>query len=119
MDRIELEQQSLIDLKKLGKRLGVKYYYIMPKEQLIRLLLLPDVPVELKMQKMTIHQLREEAKKKGMRGFWGLSRQQLMGLLYPEYSDGKRPANQYEEDKSDTHKHNEPEQHEANEVGIQ
>lgn len=118
MDRIQLEQQSLIDLKKHAKRLGVKYYYIMPKEQLIELLLLPDVPMELKLQKMTIHQLREEAKKKGMRGFWTLSRQQLMSLLFPEYSEGKAPANQYQQYQRHADKHDEPQKHDPQEVGV-
>lgn len=118
MDRTQLEQQSLIELKKLGKRLGVKYYYIMPKEQLIRLLLLPDVPVELKMQKMTIHQLRDEAKKRGMRGFWALPRQQLMDLLYPKDGEGKTAANEDKQNESDTNKHDEPQEHEPQEVGV-
>ena len=34
-------------------------------------------------EKMTIAQLRDEAKRKGVRGFWGLRREQLVGLLFP------------------------------------
>ena len=44
---------------------------------------MPDLPDSFKIEKLTIVELRQQAKEKGLRGFWGLSRDDLVNLLYP------------------------------------
>jgi hypothetical protein len=55
----------------------------MKRSALIQLLSLPDLPEEIRREKLTIHQLRDEAKRKGIRGFWSMHRSDLLTLLYP------------------------------------
>jgi hypothetical protein len=55
----------------------------MKRHQLIQLLSLPELPESLRREKLTIVELREEAKRKGIRGFWSLHREELLNLLYP------------------------------------
>ena len=78
-----LSALSLVDLKKLAKGRRIKQYYIMKRHQLIQLLALPELPESLRREKLTITELRDEAKRKGIRGFWSLHREDLMNLLYP------------------------------------
>jgi hypothetical protein len=42
-----------------------------------------ELPRSFIVEKMTIGELREEAKRKGLRGFWTLRREQLVQLLFP------------------------------------
>ena len=58
-------------------------YYTKKRVELIRLMNMPDLPDSFKIEKLTILYLREQAKRKGLRGFWKLSRDELVGLLYP------------------------------------
>jgi hypothetical protein len=78
-----LSTLSLVDLKQLAKGRRIKQYYIMKRHQLIQILALPELPEHLRREKLTIQELREEAKRKGVRGFWGLHREDLLNLLYP------------------------------------
>jgi hypothetical protein len=78
-----LSALSLVDLKQLAKGRRIKQYYIMKRHQLIQILALPELPESLRREKLTIHELREEAKRKGVRGFWSLHREDLLNLLYP------------------------------------
>ena len=112
---------SLVELKQVAKTRRIKQYYIMKRAQLIQLLSLPDLPMTFKIEKMTIHQLRDEAKKRGIRGFWLAPRERLVELLFPEYYEGNaNEAAPYKNQQyqRDTDKHNEPENHDPQEVGV-
>jgi hypothetical protein len=78
-----LSTLSIVDLKQLAKGRRLKQYYIMKRHQLIQLLSLPELPEAYRREKLTIHELRTEAKTKGIRGFWSLHREELLDLLYP------------------------------------
>jgi hypothetical protein len=45
----------------------------------------------MKVEKMTIHQLRKEAKARNISGFWSLRRGDLVKLLFPETVDEVAP----------------------------
>ena len=79
-----LSTLSLVELKKLAKGRRIKQYYIKKRAELIELLALPELPFKFKQEKMTIKQLRELAKERGLRGFWGLSRENLMKILFTD-----------------------------------
>ncbi len=78
-----MDSMSLVELKQIAKTRRIKMYYTKKRHELIRLLSMPDLPDSFKIEKLTIVQLRQQAKEKGMRGFWGLSRDDLVLLLYP------------------------------------
>ena len=103
---------SLIELKQAAKGRRIKQYYIKKKEELVEILSLTELPFEMKLEKMTIIELRAEAKRRGMRGngIWKLNRDALVQLLYP---GNQAPANEDEKDKSDTNKHDDPQEHNA------
>jgi len=109
----------LADLKLVAKTRRIKLYYIKTKEELIHLLKLPELPLSMKIEKMTIHQLRDEAKKRRITGFWELRRDALVELLYPktEYVNEASP-NKNQENESETQKHHQPEEHDPKEVGV-
>lgn len=98
---------SLIELKRAAKGRGIKLYYVRPKEELIHLLSLPELPLELRLQKKTIRQLRQEAKERKLTGFWGLSRGELLELLY------ETPANKNEKNQGNANEHDDPQNHHA------
>lgn len=83
MNVATLSTLSLVELKKLAKGRRIKQYYIMKRHQLIQILSLPELPESFRREKMTIVELRDEAKRKGLRGFWNLHREDLLNLLYP------------------------------------
>ena len=95
----------------------------MKRAQLIELLSMKQLPQHFAIEKMTIHELREEAKRKGLRGFWGLPRALLVELLFPTNQEdgevGKAAPNKNQEDQGETNKHHEPQQHDSEEVGVQ
>lgn len=107
---MDYSAMSLLELKKVAKGRRIKMYYILPKDELVRLLSLPELPLELQLQKKTIRQLRQEAKEKNYAGFWSLSRGELLTLLYP---DQQGAADKNEKDQSHTNEHNSPEKHRA------
>ena len=74
---------SLVELKQVAKTRRIKMYYTKKRVELIRLLSMPELPDSFKIEKLTILQLREQAKERGMRGFWKLSRDELVHILYP------------------------------------
>jgi hypothetical protein len=74
---------SLVELKQVAKTRRIKMYYTKKRVELIRLLSMPELPDSFKIEKLTILQLREQAKERGMRGFWKLSRDELVKVLYP------------------------------------
>jgi hypothetical protein len=105
-----MQSLSLIELKQAAKGRGIKLYYILPKDELIRLLSLPELPLEMQLQKRTIRQLRQEAKAKHLTGFWGLSRGELLALLYP---DEQAAPNKNEKNQGHADKHDDPQEHDA------
>ncbi len=101
---------SLLDLKRAAKGRGIKLYYVRPKEELVQLLSLPELPLELRLQKKTIRELRQEAKARNLRGFWGLSRGELLDLLY---ANQQGTTNKNEKNESNTDEHDDPQNHRA------
>jgi hypothetical protein len=99
---------SLLELKQVAKGRKIKLYYVMPKDELVRLLSMPELPLDLQLQKKTIRQLRQEAKARNLSGFWGLSRGELLGLLYP---DQQGPADKNEKNQRNANEHDAPEKH--------
>ena len=113
-----MDSLSLVQLKKLAKERRIKQYYIMKRHQLIQLLSMKELPEALRIEKMTIHELREEAKRRGMRGFWALRREKLVETLFPEYHVHETAANQNQKDQGNTNKHDDPQKHDAEDVGV-
>ncbi len=106
-------EMSLIELKQIAKtRRYIKKYYVLSKQELVDILSLSEPPLEMKLAKMTIRSLREEATRRGLHGFWGMSRAQLLQLLYPAGQDKAAP-NKNEENESHTNEHNDPEGHDS------
>ena len=81
---------SLVELKQVAKTRRIKMYYTKKRIELIRLLSMPELPDTYKIEKLTILQLREQAKERGMRGFWKLSRDELVKVLYPTGELGRQ-----------------------------
>jgi hypothetical protein len=74
---------SILELKQAAKAQRIKMYYTKKRLELIHLLSMTKLPDSFTIEKLTIVQLRDEAKKRGLRGFWGLSRDDMVTLLYP------------------------------------
>lgn len=91
---MDYTRMSLVELKQAAKGRRIKQYYIMKRHDLIRLLSLSELPESFRIEKLTIHQLREEARQKGIRGFWSLHRDELLALLYPEHQPGNSQQHQ-------------------------
>lgn len=108
-------EMSLVELKQIAKeRRYIKLYYVLPKEELVRILSLPEPPLEMKLSKLTIKQLREEAKQRGIHGFWNLSRAELLQLLYPTAAvHNKTASDKNQEDQGHADEHNDPESHDS------
>lgn len=120
-DTMELNYNKmyLADLKLIAKTRRIKMYYVKTKEELVTLLTMKELPEAMKVEKMTIHQLRAEAKKRNVVGFWNLRRGALVDLLFPNVQDvNKATPDQYEEDKSQTNEHHQPEKHNTEEVRV-
>ena len=117
---VDLNAMSLLNLKKMAKGRRIKQYYILPKTKLVELLSLPDLPQKYKIEKMTIVELRETAKERGLRGFWSLNKEDLTRTLFPKDDDAieNAPAHQKQEDDGQASKHEEPEKEYANDVGV-
>lgn len=89
---------SLVELKQVAKTRRIKMYYTKKRIELIRLVSMAELPDSFRMEKVTIKELREQAKAKGLRGFWNLHRDDLMNLLYPGNS---LSANQQDNNEDD------------------
>ena len=107
-----MESMSLLELKQLAKAKRIKQYYIMRRAQLIELLSMEALPQTLVLEKMTVTELRDEAKRRGMRGFWRRSKEELLQLLYPGPQENQQ-------NESYTKKHDEPESHDPQNVGVE
>lgn len=74
------------ELKKVARdhKPKIKQYYIKSRHELIQLLTMPVLPQQFIIEKMTIQELRDEARARGHKaGLWKLLRAELVELLYP------------------------------------
>lgn len=115
---------KLSELKKLAKGRGIKKYYVLPKDELLKLLLMPELPLRFRVEKMTIEELRQLAKEKGLRGFWGLPKQELSDILFPPQTllvagNANEGAPQHrQQNDGQTEKHQNPENENSHAVGV-
>lgn len=100
-----LETLSLVELKKIAQARRIKQYYIKKREELIALLKMEELPFQFTLEKMTIAELRDQAKEKGLRGFWSLHRDDLIKVLYPNQGFHQTAPNQHQENHGHTHEH--------------
>lgn len=114
----DLTAMSLMALKKMAKGRRIKQYYVLPKAKLVELLGLPELPRKYKIEKMTIMELREIAKERGLRGFWSLNKEDLTRALFPKDDDTieNAPTHEKQQDDGQTSKHEEPQKENADEV---
>ena len=111
--RMNYAEMSLVELKQIAKsKRYIKKYYVLSKQELIDILSLPEPPLELKLAKMTVRTLRDEATRRGLHGFWTMSRAELLHLLYPAGQD-KAAANKNQQNESHANEHNDPECHDS------
>jgi hypothetical protein len=103
-------EMSLIELKQAAKGRGIKMYYVMKKNELAAVLSMGELTPEMKLQKKTIRQLREEAKNQNIPGVWKYSRAELVELMY---SGKKAAADKDEENHGNAKEHDDPEEHNA------
>jgi hypothetical protein len=113
---MEYHTMSLVDLKKAARDLPkdrkIKQYYIKSRHELIQLLTMGELPSEMRIEKITLADLRKEAKEKGIPGLWKYRRSELCSLLYPS------PKEQNKYDKNGE-KHNDPEKCERKNVRVE
>ena len=116
----DLNSLSLMALKKMAKGRRIKQYYILPKSKLVELLSLPAIPQTYVIEKMTIVELREIAKERGLRGFWGLNKEKLTRALFPKDNDAveNAPAHHKQQDNGKAGEHEKPQEENADEVGV-
>lgn len=99
-----ISDMSLVELKQLAKTKRIKQYYIMKRADLIELLTMEELPFKYRVEKMTITEMRAIAKQRGMRGFWGLSKDQLAEKLFTSHDeqqdDGKACEHQNPKNKN-------------------
>jgi hypothetical protein len=105
-----IQEMSLIELKKVAKTRRIKQYYIMKRADLINILMMEELPFKYRIEKMTISEMRSIAKQRGMRGFWGLSKEDLCNKLFTAHDE--------KEDYSKTCKHEDPKNEDTEEIGV-
>ena len=109
----------LSELKLIAKTRRIKMYYIKSKEELIELLSMNELPLEMRIEKMTNKQLQIEAKNRGITGVTGLRRPALINILFPKTDDiSKAATDENQEDQSKTNEHHQPEEHDPEEVRV-
>ena len=118
---------SLAELKaycaKLPKGKRIKHYYIKSRAELCHLLSLPELPAEVRVEKLTIHDLRKMAKEKNIRGIWNLNKRELQDLLFPENQEWDTATlstlDQDEKDENDAQEKDRPENARPKKVWVQ
>ena len=93
---MDLHSLSLQELKKVARdhKPKIKHYYVKSRLELIQLLSLKELPQQYIIEKMTIEELRAEAKLRGItKGIWKLSRPQFIELLYPSSQQNNQNDN--------------------------
>ena len=113
------ESMYLSELKLIAKTRRIKMYYIKSKEELVELLTMKELPLEMRIEKMTNKQLQVEAKNRGITGVTGLRRPALINLLFPKTEDvSKTSSDENQEDQGKADEHHQPEEHDPEEVRI-
>ena len=82
---MDYHTMSLAELKQVArdKTPKIKKYYIKPRAELIKLLMMETLPESFIIEKRTIHELRKEAQTKSIPNIWNMNKSELMELLYP------------------------------------
>lgn len=106
--RMDVHSLELVELKQLAKARRIKHYYIKKKAELIQLLSMATLPEKYIIEKKTIAQLRDEAKERGLSGFYMLNRQAIAELLYPQTC-----LQQNNQNNNCAKKHDSPQKHNA------
>lgn len=90
---------SLIELKKVARDHvpKIKSYYTMKRKALIEILSLKEFPERMKAEKMRVGELRNEAKSRGLKGFWKLDKDSLIEMLYPSSQQDNKNDDHAEE----------------------
>jgi predicted GTPase len=113
------EKMYLSELKLIAKTRRIKMYYIKSKEELIELLNMNELPLEMRIEKMTNKQLQAEAKNRGITGVTGLRRPALINILFPKTEDvGKTASDENQENQSKADEHHQPEEHDPEEIRV-
>jgi len=115
-----LASLPLKEIKKMAQGRKIKQYYILPKDKLVELLSLPETPLSYRIEKMTMTELREKAKERGLRGYWSLNKQQLTRVLFPKDDDTIENAATHQEKKNngEASEHQQPKEENTNDIGI-
>lgn len=124
---MDFNSMSLAELKahcaQLPKGKRIKHYYIKSRAELCHLLSLPELPTEMRVEKLTIHELRKMAKDKNIRGIWSLNKKELQDLLFPENQewDAATLSTLYEdqEDQNNAQEKNAPQNANPKKVGVE
>jgi len=104
---------SLPELKQAAKNHSpkIKQYYIKSRLELIKILTMTHFTEEMINSKKTIAVLRKEAQERKLPNIWKLRRAELVELLYPS-------TKQNDEDDNGGKKHDDPENGDGDEVGV-
>ena len=96
---MEYESMSLVELKKVARDHvpKIKSYYTMKRKALIEILSLKEFPERMKAEKMRVGELRNEAKSRGLKGFWKLDKDSLIEMLYPSSQQDNKNDHHAEE----------------------
>jgi len=110
---MDYHSMSLAELKQVAKNHTpkIKQYYIRPRLELIKLLTMKSFPEEMLLEKKTIAELRKEAQDRKLPNIWKLRRAELLELLHPSSQQDNKNNN-------DRQKHDNPQEREGEEVGI-
>lgn len=111
---MDLHSMSLIELKKLAKEHTpkIKQYYIKSRVELIQILSMKELPESFRIEKLTIAELRKEAKARNLGvNIWNMRKKDLLELLYPSTQ---------KEDKNNKNcqEHNDPQKGECEDVRV-
>jgi len=84
---MEIHSMSIVQLKQLARdhRPRIKQYYTKKRIDLIKILSLKELPESFVIEKLTIHELRKQAREKNIPNVWILKRHELVELLYPRF----------------------------------
>lgn len=111
---MDYHTMSLSELKVVARdhRPRIKQYYIKSKGELIQLLSAKQLPDTMRIEKMRIQELREEARHRGyVTNIWKMRRNDLVELLYPS-------AQENNQNNDHTQKHDSPQEGECKNVGV-
>ena len=111
---MDYHSMSLVELKHIARdrRPRIKQYYIMTRLELIQILRMPVLPESFRIEKLTIAELRKEAKAKGIVcNIWNLRKPELVELLYPSPQQNDKNDNSGK-------KHDHPKQSECKNIGV-